>query len=88
MTKEESRQLCKTAWEKQHWFVIINAVKNTTVNIEVGLTRFTYQTKLKTKKILFSQYKMEKLRKQIANNTESKRSFSIVVSDNKSRFKT
>ena len=24
MTKEESRQLCKTAWEKQHGFVIID----------------------------------------------------------------
>ena len=24
MTKEEVRQLCKTAWEKQHEFVIID----------------------------------------------------------------
>ena len=24
MTKEEFRQLCKVAWEKQHWFVIID----------------------------------------------------------------
>ena len=24
MIKEEFRQLCKTAWEKQHWFVIID----------------------------------------------------------------
>ena len=31
---------------------------------------------------------MEKLLKQIAYNTEPKRSFSIVVSDNKTRFKT
>ena len=31
---------------------------------------------------------MENLLKQIVNNTESKRSFSIVVSDNKTRFKT
>ena len=31
---------------------------------------------------------MEKLLKQIANNTEPKRSFSIVVSDNNTRFKT
>ena len=31
---------------------------------------------------------MEDLLKQIANNTEPKRSFSIVVSDNKTRFKT
>ena len=32
--------------------------------------------------------KMEQLLKQIVNNTEPKRSFSIVVSDNKARFKT
>ena len=31
---------------------------------------------------------MENLLKQIVNNTESKRSFSNVVSDNKTRFKT
>ena len=31
---------------------------------------------------------MENLLKQIVNNTETKRSFSIVVSDNKTRFKT
>ena len=31
---------------------------------------------------------MENLLKQIANNTEPKRSFSILVSDNKTRFKT
>ena len=31
---------------------------------------------------------MEILLKQIVNNTEPKRSFSIVVSDNKTRFKT
>ena len=31
---------------------------------------------------------MEKLLKQIVNNTERKRSFSIVVSDNETRFKT
>ena len=30
---------------------------------------------------------MEKLLKQIVNNTEPKRSFSIVVSDNRTRFK-
>ena len=58
------------------------------VNIEVGLTSFTYQIKLKTKQILFSHYKMKNLLKQIANNTEPKRSFSVVVSDNKTTFKT
>ena len=31
---------------------------------------------------------MEELLKQIVNNTEPKRSFSIVVSDSKTRFKT
>ena len=31
---------------------------------------------------------MEKLLKQIVNNTEQKGSFSVVVSDNKTRFKT
>ena len=31
---------------------------------------------------------MENLLKQIVNNTETKRSFSVVVSDNKTRFKT
>ena len=50
MTKEEFRQLCKTAWEKQHGFLIID---------------------LSSK-----------------NTTEPKRSFSIVLSDNKTRFKT
>ena len=47
MTKEEFRQLCKTAWEKQHGFVIIDlSSKNTMVSIEAGLTSFTYQIKL------------------------------------------
>ena len=47
MTKEEFRQLCKTAWEKQHGFVIIDlSSKKTTANIEVGLMSFTYQIKL------------------------------------------
>ena len=56
MTKEEFRHLCKAAWEKQHGFVIIDlSSKKNTVNIEVGLTSFTYQTKLKTKtNIIFS----------------------------------
>ena len=80
MTKEEFRQLFKTAWEKQHGFVIIDlSSKNTTVNIEVDLTGFTYETKIKTKQICCSRYKMENLLIQIVNNTEPKRSFSIVV---------
>ena len=89
MSKEEFRQLCKTAWENNMGLQsLILAVKNTTVNIEVGLTSFTYQIKLKIKTIIISLYKMENLLKQIVNNTEPKRSFSIVVSDNKTRFKT
>ena len=83
MTKEEFKQLCKTAWEKQHGFVIIDLgnKKKTTANIEVGLRSFTYQIKL------IFLLKMENL-KQIVNNTEPKRSFSIVINDNKTRFKT
>ena len=50
MTMEEFRQLCKAALEKQHGFIIIDlSIKNTTVNIEVVLTSFTYQIQLKTK---------------------------------------
>ena len=50
----------------------------------MGLTSFTYQIKL-----IFS-LKMENLLllKQNVNNTEPKRSFSIVVSDNRTRLKT
>ena len=48
----------------------------------MGLTSFTYQIKL-----IFS-LKMENLLKQIVNNTEPKRSFSVVVSDNKLDSKT
>ena len=42
--------------EKQHGFVIIDirSKKHTTVNVEVGLTSFTYKIKLKTKHLLFS----------------------------------
>ena len=47
MTKEEFSQLCKTTWEKQHGFVIIDlSSKKKMVNIEVGLTGFIYQMKL------------------------------------------
>ena len=66
---------------------MILAVKNTTVNIEVGLTSFTYTIKHKTI-LLFSLYKKENLLKQIVNNTEPKISFAIVLRDNKTRFKT
>ena len=73
---------------KQHGFIIIDlSSKNTTVNIEVGLTSFTYQIKHK-KYYYFLIRKMENLLKLIGNNTEPKRSFSVVVSDNKTRFKT
>ena len=53
MTKEEFIQLCKTAWEKQHGFVMIDLTsKKTTANIEVGLMSFTYQIKLKMETII------------------------------------
>ena len=61
---------------------MILPVKKTTANIEEGLTSFTHQIKL-----IFS-LKIENLLKQIVNNTEPKRSLSIVVSDNKTIFKT
>ena len=56
----------------------------------MGLTSFRYQNNinLKSKLLLFSLYKTKNLLKQIVNNTEPKRSFSSVVSDNKTRFKT
>ena len=91
MTNEEFRQLCKAVWQKLHGFVIIDlsSKKHNGKYIEVGLTNFTYQIQLKAKKqILFSHYKMENPLKQIVNNTETKRSFSIIVSDNKTRIKT
>ena len=67
---------------------MILAVKKRAVNTEVGLTSFTYQIQLKTKQILFSHYKMENLLKQFVKNTEPKISFSVVVRDNKTWFKT
>ena len=48
----------------------------------MGLTSFTYQIQL-----IFS-LKMENLLKQFVNNTEPKSSFSILVSDNKTRFQS
>ena len=58
MTKEEFRQLCKTAWEKQRDCVIIDlSSKNTMVSIEMGLTSFTYQIKLKIKTITIFYFK-------------------------------
>ena len=47
MTKEEFRQLCKTAWENSMGLKsLILAVKRTMINIEVGWSSFTYQIKL------------------------------------------
>ena len=88
MTKEEFRQLCKTDWKQQHGFVVIDlSSKNTMVSIEVGLMSFTYQIK-HNNIYYFLITKMENLLKQIVNNTKPKRLFSIVVSDNTTRFKT
>ena len=53
MTTEEFRQLFKTAWKKQYEFVIIDlSSKNTPANIELGLTSFTCQVKLKINTII------------------------------------
>ena len=54
----------------------------------MGLTSFTYQIKHTQNNIMFSLQIMEQLLKQIVNNAEPKRSFSIVVNNNKTRFKT
>ena len=41
MTKEEFRQLCKTAWEKQHGFVIIDrSSKKNNYKYRSGLDEF------------------------------------------------
>ena len=89
MTKKEFRHLCKRSLGKQHGFVIIDlSNKNTTANIEVDLTSFIYKIKHKKYYYFLIVQKMENLLKQIVNNTEPKGSFSIVVSDNKTRFKT
>ena len=56
MTRKNSDNYAKATWEKQHGFVIIDlSSKNTTVNIEVGLTSFTYKIKIIIKtNIIFS----------------------------------
>ena len=62
MTKEEFRQLCKVSWENNTGlYSLILAVKNTTVNIDVGLTSLTYQIKnfLNETIIIFSLQKNE-----------------------------
>ena len=67
MTKEECRQLCKMAWEKQYGFVIIYlSSKQNNGKYRSGLDEFYIP-------------KMEDLLKQIVNNTEPKRSFSIIL---------
>ena len=48
---------------------------------------FTYQIKLLIKKYHLRITKMEQLLKQLVNYAEPKRSFSIVISDNKPSFK-
>ena len=60
-----------------------------TVSIEVGLTSFTYQIEIKNYYyFLITKKNNSELLKHIVNNTETKRSFSIGVSDNKTRLKT
>ena len=54
----------------------------------MGLARFTYQIEIKNYYFLNTKMDNSELLKQIANNTEPKRSFSIVVRDNTTTFKT
>ena len=45
MTKEEFRELCRTAWKKQHGFVIIDLSSGKqNGKYRSGLTSFAYQT--------------------------------------------
>ena len=53
----------------------------------IGFEKFYIPNKTR-KYYYFLIKKMENLLKQIVNNTEPKRSFSVVVSDNKTMFKT
>ena len=88
--KEEFRQLCKVAWEKQHGFVTIDLSSkkhNGKYRNELDEFYIPNQT-FKNNNIIFSLQKIEQLLKQIVNNTERKRSFSIIVSENKIRFET
>ena len=59
MTREEFRQLCKVAWEKQHGFVIIDlSSKKHNGKYRSGLEEFYIPNEtLKKKLILFSYYK-------------------------------
>ena len=57
MTKEEFKQLCKAAWEKQHGFVIIDlSSKKHNGKYRSGLDEF-YIPNLTQKILLFSHYK-------------------------------
>ena len=51
------------------------------------MTSFTYQIKQNKYTNIISHYKIKKLHKKIVHITEPKSSFSIVVSDDKIRFK-
>ena len=75
MTKENSENYARQLGKNNTFVIIDLSGKNTTVNIQVSLTSFTYQINLKMKQILFPHYNMEKLLKQTVNNTERKRSF-------------
>ena len=89
MTQKQFRQLCKLAVEKQHGFVFIDHSSDKhNSKYRSGLDEFYIPNKTLKNLILVSHYKMEQLLKQIVNNREPMRSFSIVVRDNKLRFKT
>ena len=77
------------SWEKQHGFVIIElSSKRHNGKYRSGLDEFYIPNKSFLKQYYLRITKLKQLLKQIINNTEQKRSFSIVVSDNKTRFKT
>ena len=54
----------------------------------MSLSSLHTKLNLKSKLLLFSLYKIENFLNKFINNTEQKRSFSIVLSDNKTRLKT
>ena len=69
MTKKEFRQLCKTVWEKQHGFVIIDlSSKKHNGKYRSGFDEF-YISNSTQQYYYFLITKIENLLKQIVNNT-------------------
>ena len=73
MTKEEFRQLCKVAWEKQHGLLSFMIAVKTQRTYRNGLDGF-YIPNETLKKIYYFLIakKMEQLLKQIVNNTDQR----------------